>query len=265
MSDEQSSTRAPLGQPRFVLAAMAVGLIGVFAVVLAWPRTTPDLATPNPELSAVAEVDTPTESPASPQSTAPDVTSSNGGGDTASVCGLPAEDQLIPAIPPDVEWELVGQLAVPTAPATHGPGVVDGRFRSCFGNTPTGALFAGANYLALTTAQTVEDGNRLVTDYVAEGRGKAALLVLYDANPADVAPPGGPPAAIAGYTFRNYSPTVTSVDLLLQTGGAFVRAGMSMRWENGDWKLIAPDNGLNVVDVEAVPDATGYVPWGSVN
>src|SRR4051812_34372715 len=33
----------------------------------------------------------------------------------ASVCGLPAGSQEVPAVPPDTRWELVGKIAAPNA------------------------------------------------------------------------------------------------------------------------------------------------------
>jgi hypothetical protein len=60
----------------------------------------------------------------------------------ASVCGLPADGQQIPAIAPETRWELVGTIAAPTDPKTIGPGIHQGKRRLCFAHSPTGALFA---------------------------------------------------------------------------------------------------------------------------
>src|SRR3954468_24900353 len=52
----------------------------------------------------------------------------------ASVCGLPAGDQQVPAAPPEAQWELVGTIAAPTEPKT-GPGIKDGHRRLCFAHS----------------------------------------------------------------------------------------------------------------------------------
>ncbi|AOY74300.1 hypothetical protein ARZXY2_4801 (plasmid) [Arthrobacter sp. ZXY-2] len=64
-----------------------------------------------------------------------------------SADSLPKDTALGTA--PKSKWELVGTMAVPTDPSTAGPGTVgkDG-LRSCFAQSPTGALYATANIWA---------------------------------------------------------------------------------------------------------------------
>src|SRR4051794_28153543 len=67
----------------------------------------------------------------------------------ASVCGLPPGSQEIPQTPPEANWELVGKIAAPKS-RTVGPGVDTAKRRMCFAHSPTGALFAAANFVAVT-------------------------------------------------------------------------------------------------------------------
>src|SRR3954454_1633445 len=85
----------------------------------------------------------------------------------ASICGLPAGNQQIPAVPPQTRWELVGTIAAPTAPKTTGPGIQEGKRRLCFAHSPTGALFAAVNFVA--TSQAASGAPAIVRELTAEG------------------------------------------------------------------------------------------------
>ena len=100
----------------------------------------------------------------------------------ASVCGLPAGSQQIPAAPPETRWELVGTIAAPTAPKTIGPGIQEGKRRLCFAHSPTGALFAAVNFIAV--AGRSPNDTALLRELTAEGRARDELLKQGSA-PAD--------------------------------------------------------------------------------
>jgi hypothetical protein len=230
-------------QPRFVLAAVVVALIAVFAVVLTItgpadsndrdPTPRANSATPSAELDPA--------------------------GDSDSACGLEAGDQTIPVTAPaDTDWELVGTVAAPTAPDTIGPGVVDDGLRSCFTHSPTGALYAAVNIVALTTV--AEQREAIARDLAVPGPGRDKALELLAGTSDD--PGASPTFQVAGYTFLNYDETSTVVDLALRgASGAVVHLPVALRWQDGDWKVIVPPNGDLASGVQAVPDLTGYVPW----
>jgi len=108
-------------QPRFVASATVVAIIVVLGIVLAVTGRGGDstAATPAADMPPVA--------------VAP----------VKGDCDLPAGDQTVPeSTPDDTRWELVGKMIAPTAPSTYGPGVVKDGFRTCFAQSPLGALYA---------------------------------------------------------------------------------------------------------------------------
>ncbi len=102
---------------------------------------------------------------------------------------------------------------------------------------------------------------RLVRDLAAPGEGRDAGLKLL----ASV-PPGessGNRSQLAGFTFLNYDEAGAVVDLAFRTGsGGYAHLPVSMRWVDGDWKVVVPPSGDLAESVRGLPDLTGYVPWG---
>jgi hypothetical protein len=232
----------PWTQPRFVLAAAVVLLLAVMGLVAALLGGGRDQATsPGPA---------PAGTPATAATSRPA---------TDSVCGLPAGSQLVPSDTLETQWELVGTVAAPTAPRTLGPGVVRGGLRSCFAHSPTGALYAAANILALTSdpgkRQTVIQ--QLATDGSSKDRALEALAT--EGPQAD----SGTRLQIAGYAFMGYTPSQTTIDLAtrVSTGPGLGHIAMALTWRNGDWKLaLAPDGRVSAA-LGPIPDMAGYVPW----
>src|SRR3954471_13508747 len=91
----------------------------------------------------------------------------------ASVCGLPAGSQQVPVVPPEAQWELVGSIAAPPEPKT-GPGIKDDKRRLCFAHSPTGALFAAVNFVAI--ASRSPNDTALLRELTAEGSARDKLL-----------------------------------------------------------------------------------------
>lgn len=240
-STQDPEDTSPWTRPRFVVAAVVVALIAVFAGVLAVTRPTDEGGAAAPPPAAA----TPTVTSSAPA-------------DDASVCGLEPGGQDVPVTtPPDTEWELVGTVAAPTAPETIGPGVVEDGLRSCFVRSPLGALYAAANVLATTTVDG--QGEALVRNLAAGGEGRdAALAALAEES-------GGSSTRIqvAGYNFLNYDAASTVIDLAIRAEtGAYAHLPLTMRWEDGDWKVVFPTDGDLAAAVQQLPDLTGYVPWG---
>src|SRR3954447_23570889 len=100
----------------------------------------------------------------------------------ASVCGLPPGSQQIPAVAPQTRWELVGTIAAPTEPKTIGPGIQQGKRRLCFAHSPTGALFAAVNFIAI--ASRSPNDAALLRELTAQGRARDELL-RHGSQPSD--------------------------------------------------------------------------------
>lgn len=236
-------------QPRFVLAAVVVALIAVFAVVLTitGPADSND-RDPTPRTNSA----TPSAEP-------------DPAGDSDSACGLEAGDQTIPVTAPaDTQWELVGTVAAPTAPDTIGPGVVDDGLRSCFARSPTGALYAAVNFIA--TASDPALRQQAVRSLTASGPGRDRALREVE-GPQNAS---GNSVQLGGFTILNYSDEAATVDLAFratrpgETVAGLVHLPLSLRWEDGDWKAAVPPTGELFPGLGPIPDLTGYAAWSGV-
>lgn len=238
---------SPWTQKGFIAAAVVVALLVVLGVVLVFTNPDDTRADPPPQTQSSSSTTTsPTTEPT---------------GDSA--CGLPAGDQAVPAAAPEgTEWELVGTIAAPTAPETHGPGeVVDG-LRTCFARTPTGALYAAANFLATTSAPELR--RALISELAAEGPGRDAALEALAGEGEQESSGSG--TQIVGFSFLNYDASTTTVDLALRGfnssgSGGLAHLPLTLRWEAGTWKVMLPDDGNVGRAIQGIPDLTGYAPW----
>lgn len=260
---------ADIDQPRTPMALgvkVAIGFVAVLAVlavVLAIPRSQPDTATPAPGTAAQDA-----EAPVTPQPDQigqldqPTANDNAAEGDEDSICGLSAGSQAVPVQPPEVEWELVGAIAVPADPAI-GPGLLEDGLRRCYAHNPTGALFGGINFIAQANmSDTPEAAAQTIRELAARGPGRDLALQVVQEEPA-----GGsgddPPLAVAGYSFFNYSENLTTFDVLFQAGvDGFVRIPVTMRWEDGDWRYQIAGTGEPFDGLEALSSAAGHTRWG---
>jgi hypothetical protein len=179
---------------------------------------------------------------------------------TDSVCGLLPGDQAVPTTAPaNTKWELVGTTAAPTAPGI-GPGSKSW-LRSCFAHSPTGALYALVNYLALTDDPRTYAA--AIRQLVASGPARDAAIAKSTAPiPVD-------PAArvqVAGFAYLNYSPTDAVVDLVSRATPAagstsYVHGTVALRWEGGDWKVVPGPDGSPLRLARVLSDLDGYVLW----
>ncbi len=240
---------SPWTQKGFIAAAVVVGLLIILGAVLVITRPSDgdDRADPGPQPTTSTPAPTATSSASTPS--------------TDSACGLPAGDQAVPVTaPPKTEWELVGTIAVPSAPETHGPGQIEDGLRSCFARTPTGALYAAANLVASTSVPELREP--VVRMLGAEGpeRDRALELLASDDAPATSG------VQIAGFTFLNYDGETTTVDLAVRALSGASQVGyahipVTLRWEEGDWKVVFGADGALGAGTGPIPDLAGYVPW----
>lgn len=227
--------------PRFVVAAVVVVLIAVFAVVLVVTR---------PSDGDIA---------AAPTAASGEVASSTPATTSDSTCGLEDGDQVVPvAAPPDTEWELVGSIAAPTAPETFGPGRVRNGLRSCFARSPLGALYAAVNVVATTSVP--EQREAVVRELTAVGDARALALEQLAAEGEPT--PSDTRVQVVGFAILNYDQDSATIDLAtrVDTGG-YAHVPLTMRWEQGDWKLVPAPDGRLTAGIGQIPDLTGYVPW----
>lgn len=249
--DGNDESASPWTQKGFIAAAIVVGLLVILGAVLVFtgPSDGDDRAAPKPRPTANSA----STSPAASRPT------------SDSACGLPAGDQSVPrTAPPQAAWELVGAIAAPAAPGTYGPGETKDGLRSCFAHSPTGALYAAANFLATTSVP--QQREPLIRELAAAGSGREAALAAL-AGEGDQQS-NGSGTEIVGFTFLSYDSSSTTVDLALRGfstsgSGGFAHLPLTLRWEEGEWKVALPEDGDLGRSIQGIPDLTGYVPWGA--
>lgn len=233
-----SDQSSPWAQRGFVLAAAFIALVVLAGVGLL--------------IAGTSGNDDPTDNDASQGGRATARTPAKD--PNASICGLPAGSQQVPAAAPDAEWELVGTIAAPTAPQTIGPGIEQGKRRLCFAHSPTGALFAAVNFIAL--AGRSPNDTELMRELTVASAARDELL-RQGAEASD-------PAfrmQVAGFRLE-YSSNETTVDLAFRTseGGTLIHVALPLRWQRGDWKALVATAQAPFV-VEQLQNLSAYVPW----
>ena len=179
--------------------------------------------------------------------------------DDASVCGLAAGDQQVPAAAlqgrvttaaPGVEVPVVDDI---------GPGVEDGITR-CFAHSPTGAVVAAANWMKwFSSKQQLPD---VITTLMAEGPQRDRLARQVD-DGWDGATTGA--ATVHGYKVDVRSNDEVVVTLAVSVGQSKDEGLASwpvlLRWEQGDWKIVVPENAAwGQEPVESVA-LGGFTEW----
>lgn len=248
MSDvsPDENNRNPFTRPGFIIsAALVLALIAAVIVIAFIPRggDEPDAGSTEP---------TTTETTSAPSATPAGV--------EESVCGLPSSDDTALGTAPESNWELAGTMAIPVAPETHGPGVVDDAgFRTCFAHSPTGALYAAAS---LWAESFNGDPERVYTDLTADSRARDELLAQIEAG-EQVGSQGEQSIQVQGFQLQRYDGDIAVVDLAVENDqGAFISLPTPMRWEDGDWKLIIPETGNP--GFQQLNNLSDYIPWSGV-
>lgn len=241
-SADRADEKSTWTQPGFIAAAAVVAIIVLLGIILAF--------TGGSESDALAPT---TPSPAPVSGTAP------AADPDASACGLPPGSQSVPTATPRARWELVGQVAAPTAPNTVGPAKVERGLRSCFARSPKGALFAAVNVIAMTA-----DPKRreiFVRNLTVPGIGRDRALAQRSSD----APNASTALQVVGFQIRDYLKDSAVVDLAFRvdTGNqaGTVHLPLAMRWLDGDWKLALPDTGQPFDGMARLPSTDGYIAW----
>ncbi|GGJ40195.1 hypothetical protein [Paenarthrobacter histidinolovorans] len=243
-STESTTEANPFTKPGFIIAAaLVVALIAAAVVIFLLPKGQGN-AQPSPAES-------------SNSATAKPIGSAPAG---KSVCGLPASQETALGTPPKSKWELVGAMAVPTDPSTSGPGTVgkDG-LRSCFAQSPTGALYATANIWAASfNGYAKQVYLELAAD--SPSRDKAVQAIK---EGKDVSGGSSPKVQIAGFILHSYTPEAAVVELAIKSSdGGYGAFSTSLVWEDGDWKLDIPAAGGGTV--RQISDLSSFIPWAGV-
>lgn len=246
-----------LSNPRFLAAAAVLGVLVVLAVVLA-------IIGPGDDGTRGATPEATSSS--APSGSASESSGSSGSQQGGSACGLAAGSQQIPTSAPEADWELVGTVAAPSAPDTVGPADTRDGVRRCFAASPTGALFAAVNFVATTSDADLRAD--AVRQLAARGAGRTAALKAATATGGSSGNGGNGGGAsstkfqVAGFAVLNADDRASAVELAFRANtGALIRLPVSLRWEQGDWKVVLPPDGDLYAALGSLPDLTGYIPW----
>lgn len=237
VNEEQS----PLTKPKFIISAVVVAIIVALGLILALvPKGG---GTTSPESTNAG----PSTGSSQPSATA-----------AASVCGLPSGDQAKPATEPaDTNWELVGKIAAPTSPQQFGPGKTEPNgLRSCFAHSPTGALFAGANVVILSSSGR----NDLVLQYLTVDSPERDKMLQ---KPSAANNFGSPSFQLAGFKVTDYSGDRAVIEYGFKvSNGTFGSLPVVLQWADGDWKAVPPASGQP--EGKQLADLSGFIPWAGV-
>lgn len=250
MSDTSpdENTRNPFTRPGFIASGVLILVLVAAVVVIAFlPRNDePGAATPSSS-----------SSPSAPSST----TTATEEGTQESVCGIPGSDDTALGTAPESKWELMGTMAVPSAPETHGPGEsTDTGVPFCFAQSPTGALYAAANIFASTMhGDPLSFYEQLVADSEARDEALAALAGEDQPSPST----DEQSFQIQGFQLDRYSNTSATVSLGFEIeNGAVGSITLPLVWEEGDWKLLIEQSGAP--EPRQLNDLSEFIPWSGV-
>ena len=246
-SSESTTESNPFTKPGFIIAAaLVLALVAATVVIFLLPK-----GQGNAQQPAAAPAANSGSADASPRASA---------GAGKSVCGLPGSKETALGTAPESNWDLLGTMAVPSDPSTVGPGTVgtDG-LRSCFAQSPTGALYATANIWASSFNGYAK---QLYLELAADSpsRDKAVQAIKEGKNVG-----GGTSSnvQIAGFIIHSYTPQAAVVELAIKSNdGGYGALSTSLLWEDGDWKLDIPAAGGGTV--RQISDLSSFIPWAGV-
>jgi hypothetical protein len=181
-----------------------------------------------------------------------------GGAPSPSPVPAGASDEIPRRAPEDVRWSLWYGIALPSSP-TAGPSRDDG---SGYAHTPTGALLAASQ---IPYRVIVGDNWRSsVERQVVAGPGRNALIAALEQITERYDTSGF--SQIGGFRFVSYEGDRAVIDLVVGRKGSTLRAvPTTVRWIDGDWRLVVTPRGEVWADYTLLESLDGYVAWAGVS
>lgn len=179
----------------------------------------------------------------------------------ASMCGLAAGDQQVPVQAPAGGTETVAPgLQVPVVDGV-GPAIRSGISR-CFAHSPSGAVVGAVNWIKWFSSQ--QRLPEVITTLMAEGNDRDRL-----ARQVDDGWDGSTssPVGVEGFKVDVRSTNEVVVTLAVSSstgrGGAegLVSWPVVLRWEAGDWKVVAPASNTWGQEPVASLVQGGFTEW----
>ncbi|MFF8784602.1 hypothetical protein [Streptomyces sp. NPDC015125] len=163
--------------------------------------------------------------------------------------------------PKDVSWDLVNTVALPRSKSA-GPLKIDGTIAGCYAHTPRGALMAVANgvYRSVLGAPDVKP----LKAQVLPGTGRDTLEKQL--KKVDQPVRSGQMAQIAGFRVVSFTDQTTVISIVngSQSANSLKSVDVTVRWANGDWKLVAQPNGSLSSPSDHIDSLDGYIQFAGV-
>ena len=231
--------------PKFLAAAILVGLVLVAGIVLIGVRTFNG-----------------SDSNAMPDATA---TATNKPTGSSSACGLPDGNQDIPENAPPTRWRLNGSMAAPTSKA-YGPAKEANRVHECFARNPAGALFAAATFYTDGFGNKDVNLRAYLERWLANGPAKEQALKAV--KPSEKAGDVPVPLQIAAFRVDDYTATRTTVTIVMRVAsgpdaGTLRAWPTTVAWEDGDWRVSSGSS--SALTPTRVVSLDGYQTWSGVS
>jgi hypothetical protein len=146
-----------------------------------------------------------------------------------------------------------------------GPCKVTATTATGFAHTPAGALLAAAQVSGRISVTTpLEVATDTIEQQVIAGPARDALLSSTRAR-------AGKPLTeqdagqLTAWSMLTYTPDTAVVSLALANPGLtgqYVTLPITVRWADGDWRVVAPPGGSWDSSAAVTPILDGYVEWG---
>lgn len=241
--DTAGGSSSPFTPWWFIAAGFVLLVIVGLIVALFLPRQTRDTAPATPTASASAGDGAPSSAPVA-----------GGTGEPASgKCNVPVRDTAIPTEGPKAEWVPDGYVLVPTS-TTYGP-VSNGSTWGCFAHSPTGALFAAANFIDGVSGQQYA---AFAKEAAVDNTARAAWIAGED--PDLHTQTGGDVAQFSGFQFIGTDDDAVTVRVSAQQGSTVGAWTVALVWDDSEqnWKV---DFGTSDLTVAEVTNPQAFTEW----
>lgn len=182
-----------------------------------------------------------------------------GPGGRPANCRTDDKDTAAPTTTPaDLRWRDLVTVRVPTS-ASAGPLHTDDSVWWCFAHTPTGAVLA-AHIIPVQLSGTA--WRAIAEQQLVPGAPRDTFLAAKAEEAGETAPAKSNIGRFAGFSLTSYTPDSATVRLLLtHPAGGYASMSVSLRWQDGDWKVAPLDDGsLYSSARQSKPD--GFSAWG---
>ena len=186
---------------------------------------------------------------------------SAGSDPAASACGLAAGDQQVPVQAPVGRTHTIAPgLGIPVVDGVGPADMRSGGISQCFAHSPTGAVLGAVNWVKwFSSEQRLPE---VITTLMAEGQDRDRLARLVDDGWDGST---SSPVEVRGFKVDVRSADEVVVTLAVRTGRSadegLVSWPVLLRWEKGDWKVVAPaSNAWGQEPVDSVAQG-GFTEW----